>query len=470
MKEKPNILFILADDMGYGDFSFFNQGLSQTPALETLYRQGVCLTQHYSASPVCSPARAGLLTGRYPHRTGCIDTFPMHGLDTLAPDEVTIADLLKRAGYATGLVGKWHLGAIEKKYHPASRGFDEFVGFRGGWQDYYQWRLFYNEKLVASDGRYLTDVFTEEALEFIHRHQKEPFFLHLCYNAPHFPLQAPEEEMKVFLGKPGLNKGVATIYAMLRRLDKGVGQILEHLRQLGLENKTAVFFTSDNGPQFGGSGEMSTTRYNHQFRGCKGNVYEGGIRVPMVIRWPGYLPEGRLISEMVHFVDWLPTILEMVGVKIPSGLKKLDGQSVWPVLQGNKAERRKYFWQWNRLYPVRSSNIAMRDGDWKLVRGPLPETMEFPPSLGQIDREYTYHPEKFTHIFQESFPEFKLEENQPQLFHLKDDPLEENDLALKYPDIVERMDRETDQWFEELEAERKRLQRKYPHKTIVVKW
>jgi len=176
MNKKPNIIFILADDMGYEDFSYFNNGLSDTPVLDGLIKEGICLTQHYSGSPVCAPARASLLTGRYPHRTGAIDTLQVNGLDRLSLKEKTIADVLQSNGYFTGLVGKWHLGAIDPRYHPNRRGFDEFVGFRGGWQDYYKWHLWYNDKLVKSDGRYLTDVFTEEAINFIKRHKKDTFF------------------------------------------------------------------------------------------------------------------------------------------------------------------------------------------------------------------------------------------------------------------------------------------------------
>ncbi len=455
MKTRPNILFILADDMGYGDFGFLNGGLSRTPVLDNLYQKGICLTQHYSASPVCSPARAALLTGRYPHRTGCIDTFQMQGLDRLAPDEITLADILKKEGYVTGIIGKWHLGAIEKKYHPNSRGFDEFIGFRGGWQDYYRWHLYYNEKLVKADGRYLTDVFTEEAINFLRRHQKDNFFLHLTYNAPHFPLQAPEEELNLFLGKKELTRGVCYIYAMIHRMDKGIGQIMEELQRLNLERKTIVLFTSDNGPQFGGEGEMSTTRYNCFFRGSKGNVYEGGIRVPMLISWQTMLPEGKNIDRMVHFTDWLPTLLEMAKIKLPSGMKKIDGVSIWPALLGKSLEETKRFWQWNRLSPVAFSNMAMRDGDWKLVRPPLPATMEFPPELGEIDREYTYQPEKFRQIQPVSFPGFSEEKNPAQLFNLKQDPWEQEDLSWKYPEMVSQMEKEMDRWFAEVEVERK---------------
>ncbi len=164
MPSRPNIILILADDMGYGDFGCFNYGASRTPTLDHLVNEGVCLTQHYSASPVCAPARASLMTGRYPHRTGVIDTLETRGLDRLALRELTVAELLKRSGYKTGLVGKWHNGAYDSRYHPNRRGFDEFAGFSGGWQPYFQWNLDRNGTISHADGRYLTDVFTEEAI------------------------------------------------------------------------------------------------------------------------------------------------------------------------------------------------------------------------------------------------------------------------------------------------------------------
>jgi len=457
MNDKPNVIFILADDMGYGDFSYFNNGLSSTPVLDELIKEGICLTQHYSASPVCAPARASLLTGRYPHRTGAIDTLQMNGLDRLSLKEITIADVLQSNGYFTGLIGKWHLGAIDPRYHPNRRGFNEFVGFRGGWQDYYKWHLWYNDKLVKSDGRYLTDVFTEEAIGFIKRHKKERFFLHLCYNAPHTPLQAPEEDIKPFIEKGKFTKGVCYIYGMIKRMDEGIGKILQCLRDEGIEKNTVIFFTSDNGPQFTGEGEWSIKRFNYNFRGCKGNVYEGGIRVPMVIKWPEILEKGKIINEMVHFVDWFPTILNICGIKIPENVK-IDGQNVLDILKGERINYGKRFWQWNRLLPVRTSNIAMRDGKWKLLKPPVPETMEFPEKFGKIDIEYAYHPEKFTDIIREPFPEFKIEKGNPsELYNIEEDPFETRDLSGEYPEIVEKMERETDIWFEEVERERRNI-------------
>jgi len=455
---RPNILLILVDDMGYGDFGVFNQGLSCTPTLDRLTAEGVCLTQHYSASAVCAPARAGLLTGRYPHRTGAIDTLEGRGLDRLALREVTLADILKSAGYATGLIGKWHLGALDPRYHPNARGFDEFVGFRGGWQDYYQWRLDYNGTFRESDGTYLTDVFTDEAVSFLRRHRNEPFFLHLTYNAPHFPFQAPEEDVKPFSEEDRFTKAVATIYGMIQRMDKGLERLLDELKRQGLAQDTIVLFTSDNGPQFGGEGEMCTTRFNCGFNGAKGLVYEGGIRVPAIIRWPAGLDGGRQFHDMVHFVDWLPTLLAAVGLEPPKELA-LDGQNVLPVLRGEKGKViTRRFWQWNRYTPLVECNAAMRDGEWKLVRPSIKEAMFVLPEDLEMDRALKYQPEKYTDIRRGPDPEREVPPPPPpQLFNIESDPLEQHDLAASQPAKASRMLQELETWFESVEADRRSI-------------
>lgn len=454
---RPNVILVLADDMGYGDFGIFSDGSPKTPTLDQLVKDGVCLTQHYSASPVCAPARAGLLTGRYPHRTGAIDTLEARGLDRLSLDEVTIGDIFKSAGYITGLIGKWHLGAIDPRYHPNARGFDEFIGFRGGWSDYYQWYLDYNGRIVKSDGRYLTDVFTQETIEFIRRHRKEPFFLHLAYNAPHFPFQAPEEDLRPFLEAGKFTKAVSLIYAMIYRMDRGISAILEELRTLGLEENTIFIFTSDNGPQFGGEGDMCTTRYNANFRGCKTNVYEGGIRVPGIIRWPaGGLTGGKMNDNFVHFTDWLPTLCSMTGVKTPNNIF-LDGQDVSSLLLERKGDYSlKRFWQWNRYEPIVTFNSAIRDGRWKLVRPPIPEVFRITKEDGEMDRRIKYYPEEFKDIYRGPLPKLILPNPlAPQLFDIEKDPYEMNDLATQYPQIVERMLSELEEWFNEVENERR---------------
>ena len=463
--KRPNILFILADDMGYGDLSAFNGGLSKTPALDNLLDESVCFTQHYAASPVCNPSRACLLTGRYPHRTGSVDTLEWRGLERLALRETTIADILKKEGYATGLVGKWHLGSFDKRYHPNARGFDEAACFRGGMHSYYNWKLEYDDKIKRADGRYLTDVWTDEACRFIDRHQNEPFFLHLTYNAPHTPLQAPEDDYKLFADTGKFNKGLSTLYAMIYRMDKGIARVLDKLKTLGLEDNTIVLFSSDNGPQFSGKDdalnfgteeEMCTERFNCQFNGSKGSVYEGGIRVPMIVRWPAGLEKGVQIDQMAHFSDWFPTILAMAGVEKPQDSLPIDGVNILPVLRGDNGKvNTKRFWQWNRYSPVVTSNSAIRDDDWKLIRPVIPETM-------QVDDIHwlmvcMYESEHFLRngIIKDPAPVYDVPyPPKPELYNIAEDPFEKNNLIDKYPDKAKKMLCELENWFEQVETER----------------
>ena len=453
----PNIVLIVADDMGYGDFGVFNPGVARTPTLDHLVAEGVCLTQHYSASAVCAPARAALMTGRYPHRTGAIDTLEGRGLDRLALDEVTLASRLRQGGYATGLVGKWHLGALDPAYHPNRRGFDEFVGFRGGWQDYYQWRLDVNGSYRPADGRYLTDVFTDGAVDFIDRHHREPFFLHVTYNAPHFPFQAPAEDVAPYLERGDLTEAVATIYAMNQRMDRGVERILDALERHGVAENTLVLFTSDNGPQLGGVGEQSTVRHNCGFSGAKGTVYEGGIRVPLIIRWPAGLDGGRHFHQMVHFTDWLPTLLAAAGLEAGAE-PPLDGWNILPVLRGEPGKvNTRRFWQWNRYTPLVTCNAAMRDGDWKLVRPRIAEAMVVSPEDLAMDRGLKYEPARYPDIVRDPEPARAVPPPPPpQLFNLANDPLEEHDLTSQEPARVAHMLNALENWFQEVEADRRR--------------
>ncbi|MCD6405282.1 MAG: sulfatase-like hydrolase/transferase [Planctomycetes bacterium] len=460
---KPNIVFILADDMGYGDFGALNGGLSRTRALDQLMAEGVCFSQQYTASPVCNPSRACLMTGRYPHRTGSIDTLEWRGLERLALRETTLADVLKSAGYATGLVGKWHLGAFDMRYHPSNRGFDETVCFRGGMHDYYRWRLEFGDTVVRADGRYLTDVWTQEAVKFIKRHQAEPFFLHVTYNAPHTPLQAPDDEIRPFLETGKFNKAVSTLYGMLGRMDSGVAQILETLQACGLETNTIVMFTSDNGPQFGGEGEDCLDRFNCQLHGAKGSVYEGGIRVPMILRWPGGLEGGYEVDDMVHFSDWFPTILSMADVQIPPDLK-IDGVNVLPLIRGEKGRVcTKRFWQWNRYTPLVTCNAAVRDGDWKLVRPAIGEAMAAPCCNPWL-KISMYEPERLINggLLQDPEPPRSVPDPpRPELYNIADDPLEKVNLADTHPDITHRLLGELEAWFEEVEQERATIDDKW---------
>jgi len=453
---KPNIVFILADDMGYGDFGAVNKGLSHTPTLDQLMRQGVTFTQHYTASPVCNPSRACLLTGRYPHRTGSIDTLEWRGLERMALRETTIAQVLQQAGYATGLVGKWHLGAFDPRYHPLRRGFDEAVCFRGGMHDYYLWRVEFGQRIARGDGRYLTDVWTEEAVQFIQRRQKQPFFLHVTYNAPHAPLQVPPEEAAPFLRTGKFTTAVSTVYGMLHRMDSGVARILETLRTCGLEENTIVIFTSDNGPQFGGEGDMRMDRFNCHLHGSKSHVYEGGIRVPLLLRWPAGLQGAREVSEMVHFSDWFPTLLAMAGVPVPTSLK-LDGVNVLPIIRGEKDHGcTKRFWQWNRYTPLVTCNAAVRDGDWKLVRPQIRQAVAT-PCVNPWLRISMYEPERLIRdgLLRDPFPRREVPPPPPpELYNIAQDPAESVNLAAQNPDVVHRLLNDLETWFEDVERDR----------------
>lgn len=457
MRDQPNIVLIVADDMGYGDFGCFNYGASKTPVLDQLIGEGLCLTQHYSASPVCAPARASLLTGRYPHRTGAIDTLETRGLDRIALREITIADLMRQAGYATGLIGKWHNGAFDNRYHPNRRGFDEFAGFCGGWQPYWKWQLDRNCSISAGDGRYLTDVFTDEAIGFVRRHRREPFFLYLAYNAPHFPFEAPDDDLAQFDDSDNYTHAVRRIYAMIRCMDRGIGRVLEELDQSSIARNTLVLFTSDNGPQFGGKGEMCTDRFNCGFAGAKLLVYEGGIRLPMVIRWPDGIEGRRQLHEMTHLTDWLPTLVTLAGGKVPEELH-FDGIDVGPQLRGERGKVvTTRFWQWNRYTPVGECNAAMRDGNWKLVRPAISELMAVSGEDLGMDVDSKYNPQKYTDIVRTPEPERSYSTPPAQLFNLSSDPLERNNLADSHPDRVARMTNQLAAWFEEVELERRSI-------------
>ncbi len=275
---KPNVIVIMADDLGYGDLGCFGNDDAQTPNIDYLAEKGVKLTQHYTASPICAPARGAFLTGCYNHRVGALSVESNRGLDRISLNHKTIADYFKNGEYATGMVGKWHSGLFDMRYHPNNRGFTEFVGFLNGGMGYYDWILDYNGQSVRSDGRYLTDVFTDEAISYVNRNKNHPFFLYLSYNAPHSPLEAPNEDINPFREKGKFNDGVCTLYGMIRRMDAGIGRIIEALEKEGLIENTIILVTSDNGPWLGqdDSTGYDMMRYNGPFRGQKQDVLEGG--------------------------------------------------------------------------------------------------------------------------------------------------------------------------------------------------
>ncbi len=468
----PNVILIVADDMGYGDFGCFNDAAVSTPHLDRLVAEGTCFRQHYSASPICAPARAALLTGRYPHRTGAVTQHEIHGLDRIALRERTIADAFGAAGYRTALVGKWHNGTFDARFEPNARGFDEFTGFCGGWTDYYRYFLRRNQSVSASAGTYLTDLLTDEAVGFIRRQRSSPFFLYLPYNAPHSPFQAPAALVAPYLER-GLSRIVATTYAMIERMDRGIGRVLDELDDLGLSENTIVAFTSDNGPAFFNppymleEGEPTfNERFNAGLRGSKGWIYDGGIRVPMLLRRRGFVPPGQFEDTLAHFTDWLPTLLSMAGVGRDAG-EPLDGHDLSPLLEGRALSRQpRQYWQWNFYWPDIGTNAAMRDGDWKLVRPMARGTRFFRDQLCvsaedrartaafvEADIKHKEDPRAIRRVL--PVPRLKRQRPEaPQLFDLASDPGERTDLADEHPRRVRRMLARLETWFERVEADR----------------
>jgi arylsulfatase A-like enzyme len=359
---KPNIVLIVADDLGYGDIGCHGGKQIPTPNIDSLAAHGVRCTSGYVTCPVCSPTRAGLLTGRYQQRFGH-EFNP--GPPAAAPvnfglplSEKTLADRLKMLGYATGMVGKWHLG-FKPEYRPPSRGFDEFFGFLGGAHSYTNARADGTNPILRGretidEKEYLTDALTREATAFISRHKQEPFFLYLTYNAVHAPLQAPQKYLARFAGIE--NERRRTYAAMLSAMDDGIGRVLETLRRDGLEQNTLVFFISDNG------GPPGNASNNAPLSGRKGGVLEGGIRVPFLLQWRGKLPEGKIYDAPVVSLDILSTAIAAAGGQIEAGAR-LDGVNLLPHLTGEKTDppHDALFWRFGEAR-------AARSGNWKLVR------------------------------------------------------------------------------------------------------
>ena len=445
----------MADDLGFGDLGFCNGATTHTPGVDQLARDGAVLTQHYSASPICAPARAAFLTGRAPQRSGVIDTFPHRSSDRISLRERTIGDLLTEAGHHTGLIGKWHSGAIGDAYHPMRRGFAEFVGFRGGVQDYWDWRLERNGQPWPSDGRYLTDVLTDEAVAFVRRNRARPFFLKLAYTAPHGPFQAPPPVD----GRAQPGTVLETIEAMVARMDEGIVRVLAAIDECDLRDDTVVVFTSDNGPWMRPGPDAETTvRFNIGLAGGKELVLEGGVRVPTIVRWPPVIAAGRLIHDITHFTDWVPTLLAIVGRPDAARLPG-DGIDMSPVLRGESAgPERTLHWQWSRYAPTPRANAAVRIGDWKLHIPAVPEILRILPIDPAEERRLRADPDAYRPPANLPAPDEPWTPMPPQLFDLGGDAGEAFDRADDDPDRVRQMLTQFDAWYDEVEAERLSLE------------
>ena len=364
-RRPPNIVVIVTDDMGYADIGIHGCKDIPTPNIDALARSGIRFTNAYVSGPYCSPTRAGLLTGRYPQRFGHefnLDLSAAHSGFGLPLTETTLADRLRAGGYHTAIFGKWHLGAAEQ-FHPMSRGFDEFFGFLGGQHSYLDTQAATRNPLL--DGRkivdhtdYLTDAFTDRAVDFIKRQKSQPFFLYLAFNAVHTPLEVTQKYLDRF---PNIADEQRRKYAaMLSAMDDGIGRTLNALHQEGLDENTIVFFLNDNG----GPTMVGTTingASNAPLRGSKRQTYEGGIRVIMAVRWKGHLPEKTTYDQPVIQLDVFPSALAAAGIK-PKPEWHLDGVDLMPFLLGKRKNPPH-----EALYWRLGINMAIRKGEWKLV-------------------------------------------------------------------------------------------------------
>jgi arylsulfatase A len=357
--DRPNIIVIMADDLGYGDSSVYD-GWVKTPQLERLARGGLTFTDFHTNSSVCSPTRAGFLTGRYQQRVGIVDVVARH-LDTpgLDPGELTISRLMKRGGYRTALFGKWHLGR-EQKFNPIHHGFDEFRGYLDGAIDYHSHKNTWHNGLSKEDQPgYSTHLITGNAVEFIERNPTDPFFLFVAHEAVHLPFQTPDDTPQnrkpIPKSEQWSRDRIRPKYKiMLEEMDKGVGEILDAVMQTGIADRTLIFFLSDNGAIGAGS--------NKPFRGGKFSHYEGGHRVPAIAWWPGRVEAGSKTDALAVGMDLLPTFMELADLEIPS-TRQLDGISLRRLLlDGDPLPKRQVFFGYEPKL-----GTAMRDGGWKMI-------------------------------------------------------------------------------------------------------
>jgi arylsulfatase A-like enzyme len=412
----PNFVVVFADDLGYADLGCYGARDIRTPNLDRMAAEGLRFTSFYAAQPVCSASRAALMTGCYPNRIGILSALGPKSKTGLNAKELTIAELLRSRGYATAIYGKWHLGD-SPQFLPLRHGFDEYFGLPysndmwprhpTGGQHYPPLPLIEGEKVVQEmpDQTQLTTWYTERAVAFIERNRGRPFFLYVPHNMPHVPLHVSRK----FAGKSkqGLYGDV------ISEIDWSVGQILKALRNYRLEDRTLVVFTSDNGPWLLYGNHAGHAR---PLREGKATVFEGGVRVPCLLRWPGRIPKGRVCSEFATTMDLLPTLAALAGASLPAD-RIIDGKDVWPLMAGQtgaKSPHEAFYYYWDRHLQ------AVRSGQWKLH---FPHDYPRPEPPGADGRPGQYASRR---IGQE-------------LFDLETDPSETADLAARYPAIVNRL-------------------------------
>ena len=419
---RPNILIMMSDDQGYGDIGSHGNPFLKTPSIESIGKQGVEMT-HFFTYPSCSPTRAGLLTGRYPFRTGVVGVTQVEHL--MNTSEQTIAEILGSNGYRTGIFGKWHLGD-NYPMRPTDQGFQEALVHKGGGigQDagpegnaYFDPILEHNNVSTKYKG-YCDDIFADAAIDFIKQSDKKPFLAYLATNLPHFPLDVPDARADPYRKIMGLHEDNARTYGMIDNVDANVGRILAKLKELGIENNTLVIFLSDNGPRDRRTkNDAYPGRWVANLRGTKTSVYECGIRVPFFVRWPGKIPDNVKTDVMGAMIDILPTVLDACQIPVPNGLK-LDGKSLLPLWQGKAVvpDERAYFTQLHGgPTPFKYMHFAVRTQHYKLI---APQD------------------DPHTILYQPNDDELKQVLAKLELYDVEADPSERVNLAKKQPELV----------------------------------
>ena len=400
---RPNVLLILTDDQGWGDLGVHGNPIIQTPVLDEFAQNGVQVKNFY-VNPLCAPTRASLLTGRYNLRTGT--RWVSDGLENMSPEEVTLAEMFKSAGYTTGCFGKWHNGA-HFPFHPNQQGFDEFIGFCAGhWNNYFNTTLQHNGEPFPTEG-YITDVLTDEAINFIEDSGGEPFFCYVPYNVPHGPYQVPDQYFDKYydqldtLDNEAKRNKLAAVYGMCENMDNNVGRLISALESHGVRDNTIVIFLTDNGP--------NGNRYNGGMRGIKGSTHEGGTRVPFFMQWPVGLPSASTVDGLAAHIDVLPTLASLCEIPLPD--RELDGMNLASTLLKANAtipDRTLFFQQSGReLLPERG---AVRTNTYRLVNYP----------------DYT------------------------GLYNLLSDPDESDDLSQEFPQMFDSLRAVYNEWFEQM--------------------
>ena len=450
---RPNLIFLLADDLGYADLGCFGQKKIRTPNLDRLAAEGMRFTQHYSGNAVCAPSRCVLMTGRHPGHAFIRDNKEVQpeGQMAIPENTVTLARLLQQQGYATGAFGKWGLGGPGSAGDPLKQGFDRFYGFncQRRAHNYFPTNLWDNDRRVPLNNPafspyqrlpadadanaaesyqgftgkdYAPDLIAEQARRFIREHQARPFFLYFPTTVPHLALQVPEDSLAGYLGQwpdppyRGTNGYLphrsprAAYAAMITRMDREVGRLMDLVKELNLDERTVFVFTSDNGPTYNRLGGTDSEFFQsaNGFRGLKGSLYEGGFRVPLIVRWKGRITAGTTSERVTGFEDWLPTLLELVGAgrAVP---KAIDGISFARTLLGQPQEPRPFLY---REFPGYGGQQSVRVGDWKGIR------------------------QKLVPRGKDAKPQMRVE-----LYDLSKDPGETNDVSAQHPDVVALIER-----------------------------